>query len=88
MGRVSDMVIDDTETPIMVVCPECDGEGYIEYEVPRPQGFGRDIGYLDTESGICDFCSGDGRVEKLCECGYPVTVHMGADATKCEECAA
>jgi DnaJ-class molecular chaperone len=88
MGRMSDMVIDDTETPIMVVCPECDGEGYIEYEVPRPQGFGRDVGYIDTETEVCETCDGDGEIERLCECGEPVTRIMGDDATECEECAA
>ena len=48
MGKMKDLLIELQETPIMTPCPDCFGEGYIEYDVPRPQSFTRDIGYLDT----------------------------------------
>ena len=86
MGRMSDLSIEAMETPIMIPCPDCMGDGYIEYEVPRPHNFNRDVGYIDTETEVCETCSGDGEIERLCDCGEVVTVGMGEDAEKCEEC--
>ena len=87
MGRMSDKLIEDMETPIMDKCPECDGEGSIYYEVARPQSFTRDIGYLDEVVEVCENCSGDGKMPRLCDCGEIVTLGMGHDARECEECA-
>ena len=46
-----------------VKCPECDGDGYIEFDVPRPHNVGRDVGVIDIEMEICKKCNGDGMVE-------------------------
>lgn len=46
-----------------MICPYCDGDGQVEYEVPRPQGFTRDIGYIDTEWDDCLYCEGSGELE-------------------------
>jgi len=87
MGRMSDYQIDQMETPIMDKCPECDGEGSVYYEVARPQSFTRDIGYLEEVVQVCENCSGDGQVVRICEgCPMPVTLGMGHDAEYCEEC--
>ena len=45
------------------MCPHCNGEGIITFEVARPQGFGRDIGVIDVMTEPCSRCSGDGEVE-------------------------
>ncbi len=87
MGRVRDYQIDQMETPIMDKCPECDGEGIVYYEVARPQSFTRDVGYLDEVSEVCEKCSGDGEIKRLCDCGDIVTLGMGHDAEECEDCA-
>ncbi len=87
MGKIKNMLIEAMETPIMDACPDCLGEGDIIYEVPRPQGFGRDIGVIDVEMEVCETCSGDGEVSRLCDCGEEVTLGMGHDAYICEECA-
>ena len=45
-----------------VKCPECDGDGYIEFDVPRPHNVGRDVGVIDVERVTCETCRGDGTV--------------------------
>ena len=45
------------------VCGECDGEGIIELEVPRPHNFNRDVGVIDTTPVPCEECGGTGRLE-------------------------
>jgi len=87
MGRMSDQAIQDMETPIMSPCPDCWGEGYVKFDVPRPHNPNRDVGYLDEVREVCESCSGDGEMPRLCDCGEVVTVGMGQDAEKCEECA-
>ena len=87
MGKMKDLLMELQETPIMTPCPDCFGEGTIEYEIARPQSFTRDIGYLDTARETCETCSGDGEIERLCDCGEPVTKIMGQDAEVCMECA-
>ena len=37
MGRMSDLQIEEMETPILDTCPDCDGDGQVYYEVARPQ---------------------------------------------------
>lgn len=97
MSKMNDMMIELSETPIRIKCPDCDGDGFVEYEVPRPHNFNRDVGYIDTETEVCDTCSGDCEVDRTCvECGYPVMrvrvdadghyVINGFDYDKCEEC--
>jgi len=87
MGRMRDSAIQAMETPIMSPCPDCCGIGRIELDVYRPHNFNRDVGYIDTRTVVCETCSGDGEMERLCDCGEPVTVGMGYDAEQCEECA-
>ena len=86
MGKIKNKLIEAMETPIMDACPDCLGEGDIIYEVPRPQGFGRDIGVIDVEMEVCETCSGDGEVPRLCACGEWVTSVRGDAALVCEEC--
>ena len=87
MGRVKDLIARDMETPITDQCPECEGDGHIEYDVPRPQSFTRDVGYIDTMREVCPTCCGDGEITRVCSnCDYPVTFGMGHDAEYCEEC--
>ena len=86
MGKIKNLLIEAMETPIMDACPDCLGEGDIIYEVPRPQGFGRDIGVIDVEMEVCETCSGDGEVERLCACGEWGTSVRGDAALVCEEC--
>lgn len=45
------------------ICPHCNGEGIITFEIARPQGFGRDIGVIDVMTELCSRCGGDGEVE-------------------------
>ncbi|NNE55083.1 MAG: hypothetical protein HKN32_03610 [Flavobacteriales bacterium] len=53
------------QEPKTTICLECEGTGAAFIEVPRPQNFDRDIGYLDEEviEGGCEECSGTGLVE-------------------------
>ena len=65
MGKMKDLLIELQETPIMIPCPDCLGEGDIIYEVPRPHGPDRDVGVIDVEMEVCETCSGDGEIERL-----------------------
>ena len=87
MGKMKDLLIELQETPIMTPCPDCLGTGSVEYEIPRPHNFNRDVGVIDVETETCETCSGDGEMERLCDCGAPVTMIMGQDAEVCMECA-
>ena len=87
MGKMKDLLMELQETPIMTPCPDCMGEGYIDREVPRPHNFNRDVGVIDVWTEVCETCSGDGEIERLCDCGAPVTKIMGQDAEVCMECA-
>jgi len=87
MGKIGDLLIELQETPIMSPCPDCLGEGYVKFDVPRPHDPSRDVGYLEQVSEVCKTCSGDGEMERLCDCGAPVTKIMGQDAEQCMECA-
>jgi len=86
MGRLSDRLIEAMETPIMTPCPDCYGDGYIVYDVPKRQDFGRDVGYLEEVREVCESCSGDGEMPRLCDCGEVVTEYMGEDGEFCMEC--
>ena len=87
MGKMKELLMELQETPIMTPCPDCLGTGSVEYDIPRPHGPDRDVGYIDTETEVCETCSGDGEIERLCDCGSPVTKIMGQDAEVCMECA-
>ena len=87
MGKMKELLMELQETSIMIPCPDCLGEGDIVHEIPRPHGPDRDVGYIDTRTEVCETCSGDGEIERLCDCGEPVTMIMGEDAEVCQECA-
>ena len=87
MGKMKDLLIELQETPIMTPCPDCWGYGTIEVEYPRYRGPSRDVGVIDVETETCETCSGDGEIERLGDCGEPVTKIMGQDAEVCMECA-
>ena len=86
MGAVKNKMLEDMETPLMVKCYTCGGDGEYEVDVPMPHNAGRDIGYLDSRWETCEDCDGEGKVEKLClNCGDGVvTVFHGGDL--CDEC--
>ena len=97
MGKMKDMLLDMHETIVTIECPECQGSGYVDHEVPRPHGPDRDVGVIDVWTEVCETCEGDGEIEQLCEqCDEPVTkVRVDADGhyvinplgyTLCEEC--
>ena len=44
------------------LCYECEGEGTIEVDVPRPHGFGRDVGCYDSKRVRCPTCNGEGNI--------------------------
>jgi len=48
---------------MIVTCPTCDGDGDVQYEVPRPQNFNRDVGEIDIISSECHHCDGNGEIE-------------------------
>lgn len=86
MGAIKNKMLEDMETPLMVKCDTCGGDGEYEVDVPMPHNAGRDIGYLDSRWETCEDCDGEGKVEKLClNCGDGVvTVFHGGDL--CDEC--
>jgi len=44
-------------------CPECEGEGQVEYEVGVPNYGAWYGGELETRVGECENCDGSGQVE-------------------------
>ena len=49
-------------TNLHVECKECDGNGYITWNVPVPHNVGIDIGYIDTDTVECAECAGRGWI--------------------------
>ena len=88
MGRVNDLIIAQSETIIRDPCSECEGSGYIDQEIYRPQNFTRDIGYIDTIEVECTHCAGTGKVDRACiHCNEPIILYsMGYNSFVCEEC--
>jgi DnaJ-class molecular chaperone len=52
-----------SQEPRTKVCVECDGEGIIELEVPRPHNVNRDVGVIDVTPVPCEECGGTGEME-------------------------
>jgi DnaJ-class molecular chaperone len=50
-------------TSILITCPECSGDGTMEFEFPVPMSFSNPHGYMDTRIEPCDNCKGDGEIE-------------------------
>jgi len=87
MSKMGDHVIKLQETPAMMECGVCGGSGEYEVDVPRPQGFGRDVGYLDSEVVRCEECSGDGEVVRPCiGCGEAMSRWDEMQGSVCEDC--
>ena len=86
MGRMRDEFIRLQETPIQDECPECFGDMIVETIVPIVRSVNVDVGFHDYVTENCYECE-DGKIDRLCtECGEPVTMIMGPDATICEMC--
>lgn len=45
-----------------LTCPECDGEGYVEVEYPRPATSIGGYGDYETRPEQCDTCDGMGEL--------------------------
>lgn len=43
-------------------CPECDGRGEVEYEVPVYASNSNPYGYYTSKWDLCDVCEGRGEV--------------------------
>jgi len=87
MGRISDFVIEQSETFITDLCSECNGQGTFIYEIERAHNFGRDVGYIDTAEIDCERCDGTGTVQRACiECDEPISLEMGSKALVCDDC--
>lgn len=87
MGRISDFVIEQSETFITDSCSECNGQGTIIYEIERAHNFGRDVGYIDTTEMECERCNGAGTVHRACiHCNEPITANRGRNAFVCDDC--
>ena len=87
MGRMSDCVIEQSETFITDRCPECNGQGTIIYEIERAHNFSRDVGYIDTTEMECERCEGTGTVQRECiHCNEPITTNRGKNAFVCDDC--
>lgn len=97
MCKMKAMLEDMLNEPMLVRCPECDGSGEIEVDVPRPHAGGFNEGYIDTEYERCPECEGELEVQKTCvECGDGIFkvyqderqgyIINGLDQDKCEEC--
>ena len=87
MSKIGNHIINLQEIPVLMDCPECNGKGEVEVDVPRPQSFSRDVGYIDTRWEVCEECLGNGEVYKPCSgCGETLTLWDGKDAQTCREC--
>lgn len=47
------------------VCNVCNGAGVVEFDIPFTHNAGRDVGYIETATDMCDDCSGYGYVTKV-----------------------
>lgn len=50
-------------TQSLIKCDECEGTGFVEYEVGVPMSFSNPQGYLKSEWGECETCLGIGEIE-------------------------
>ena len=87
MTTMTNHVILLQETYQMVECPECLGDGQVEYEVARPHAGGFNEGYIDTEWGECELCDGVGEVIKPCvACGEGMSKWDALHGLICSDC--
>ena len=42
------------------ICNTCNGAGVVEYDIPFTHNAGRDVGYIETATDLCEDCSGLG----------------------------
>lgn len=52
------------EQTVHALCPECGGEGRIEYEKPCYQSFSDPVGGIEIYEDDCEECGGTGWVEQ------------------------
>lgn len=72
---------------VIADCPDCDGAGRYEVDVPRPHASGFNEGYLDSEIVDCERCFGTGEVYAECvECSATLMASDGKDVDTCREC--
>ena len=69
----------------MIQCPECDGAGEYEIDVPRPHALGFNEGFIDSEWSTCAHCGGDGEVLNVC-CGCGETMEDDTPGIVCIDC--
>jgi hypothetical protein len=63
------------------VCNVCNGAGVVEFDIPFTHNAGRDVGYIETATDMCDDCSGYGYVTKVRDFGGFVLVDkIGEDS--------
>lgn len=87
MSKIGNEVLRLQETYQMVECPECLGDGQIEYEVARPHAGGFNEGYIDTVLGDCELCDGVGEVIQPCTaCGEGMSKWDALRGAICSDC--
>jgi len=63
------------------ICNTCNGTGVVEYDIPFTHNAGRDVGYVETATDLCEDCSGYGYVTKVRDFGGFVLVDkIGEDS--------
>ena len=63
MSKIGNYVVSLQESAMMP-CPDCDGDGVVTVEVPKPHSPSRDIGELYEELHHCELCDGLGEIER------------------------
>lgn len=82
MGKVKDLLLREQRCE----CPECGGNGRVEYDVPRPHAGGFNCGFIDSEWGDCEMCNGSGEIDRPCNgCGETMLMADG-DGDFCLQC--
>jgi DnaJ-class molecular chaperone len=57
-----------------IICPECKGEGEVEYDHWSLRSFQKDVGEFVSKIEICATCEGSGQVEEIEDDGF-ITVY-------------
>jgi DnaJ-class molecular chaperone len=87
MSQTTNHLIYLQETYQMEKCPECLGDGQVEYEVARPHAGGFNEGYIDTVLDDCELCGGQGEVIKPCPaCGEGMSKWDALHGAICSDC--
>jgi|TARA_R110000822_G_scaffold4452_1_gene19153 DnaJ-class molecular chaperone len=57
-----------------IICPECKGEGEVEYDHWSLRSFQKDVGEFVSKIEICATCEGSGQVDEIEDDGF-ITVY-------------